>query len=86
MIVRTYENTVTGERHTEFLNVSDHEKYLVDHPEMKHVIGPLNVVDPVGIGVTKPDSAFLKHVIGRVKETTPGGSALEKRWHIPREW
>jgi hypothetical protein len=47
----------------------------------------MNVVDPVGIGVTKPPADFQKHVLGRIKEAVPGTSkkAIEKRWHIPKE-
>lgn len=47
----------------------------------------MNLVDPVGIGVTKPPSDFQKYVLGRVKETVPGANknTLEKRWHIPKE-
>lgn len=85
MIVKTYENTITGERHTEFLSNEDHENYLAEHPEMQYVIGVPNVVDPVGIGVTRPPTEFLKNVLGRIKETHPG-PAIERRWAIPREW
>lgn len=86
MIVRTYENIETGERHEEFLSIADHEQYEKDHPNEKYVIGPLNVVDPVGIGVKKPPTEFLKNVVGRVKESHPMGTAVEKRWNIPKEW
>lgn len=86
MIIRTYENVETKELHEEFLSIPDHDKYLEDHPEMRYVIGPANVVDPVGIGVKKPPTEFLKNVVGKVKEGHPLGGALEKRWHIPREW
>lgn len=47
----------------------------------------MNVVDPMGIGVSKPPSDFQKYVLGRIKEKVPGAekSVLEKRWHIPKE-
>ena len=47
----------------------------------------MNLVDPVGIGVTKPPVDFQKHVLGRIKEAVPGAnkSVIEKRWQIPKE-
>ena len=64
MIVRTYENIKTGEQHEEFLSIADHEQYVKDHPEEKYIIGKMNLVDPVGIGVKRPPTEFLKNVIG----------------------
>lgn len=47
----------------------------------------MNIVDPVGAGISKPPSDFQKYILGKVKEKAPGANkaALEKRWHIPRE-
>ena len=47
----------------------------------------MNIVDPVGAGISKPPSDFQKYILGNVKEKAPGANkaALEKRWHIPRE-
>lgn len=86
MIYRTYENIETGEQHQEFLKYSEHEQYALDHPELRQVIGAMNVVDPVGIGVTKPPTEFLKNVVGKIKHANPQTSALERRYSIPREW
>ena len=86
MIYKTYENIETGEQHDEFLKFSEHEEYLVAHPELRQVFGKMNVVDPTGIGVTRPPTEFLKNVIGKVKAANPNTTALEKRWNIPREW
>lgn len=47
----------------------------------------MNIIDPVGAGISKPPSDFQKYVLGRVREKAPGANkaALEKRWHIPKE-
>ena len=47
----------------------------------------MNVVDPVGIGVTKPPSDFQKYVLGKVA-AAPGAqsSAMDRRWGHKREW
>ena len=46
----------------------------------------MNLVDPVGIGVTKPPSDFQKYVLGKVAKVPGADKAkLEKRWHIPKE-
>lgn len=47
----------------------------------------MNIVDPAGIGVTKPPSDFQKYVLGRVRDTVPGANkaAIEKRYSIPKE-
>ena len=64
---------------------SELEKFLNHNPNMEQVFR-MNLVDPVGIGVSKPPVDFMKNVIGKVK-TVPGAdhSKLEKRWTIPRE-
>lgn len=47
----------------------------------------MNIVDPVGIGVTKPPSDFQKYVLGKVA-AAPGAqtSAIDRRWSRKREW
>lgn len=45
----------------------------------------MNIGDPIRMGVTKPDAAFQKYVLGRVKETNPLGGAVERRYTIPKE-
>ena len=49
-------------------------------PHTKHVIfAP-------GNKPYKPPSDFQKYVLGKVKATTPGASAVaNKRWNIPKE-
>jgi hypothetical protein len=61
-------------------------KFIVDNPHVNQVFR-MNIVDPVGAGITKPPSDFSKYVLGKVKATAPGvnKAAIEKRWQIPRE-
>lgn len=45
----------------------------------------MNIGDPIRLGVTRPDAAFQKYVLGKVKETNPLGGAVERRYTIPKE-
>jgi hypothetical protein len=75
----------TGEEYEMTLTYDELNQYLENHPEVNQTFR-MNLVDPVGIGVTKPPADFMKSVIGKVKQM-PGAHqpAIEKRWHIPRE-
>jgi hypothetical protein len=85
MPIYSFESKETGEQYDMSLTYNEMIKYLEDHPDINQVF-KMNLVDPVGIGVTKPPSDFQKYVIGKVKEV-PGAhtAAIEKRWHIPKE-
>jgi hypothetical protein len=85
MPVYSFVNKETGEEYETTLAYDELNHYLQDHPEVNQTFR-VNVVDPVGIGITKPPSDFMKNVIGKVKEI-PGAnkSAVEKRWAIPKE-
>lgn len=86
MPVYSFENPETGEQYDLTMSYDDLEQYLKDHPEV-HQTFRMNLVDPVGVGISKPPSDFMKNVIGRIKDNAPGASkeALEKRWSVPRE-
>lgn len=79
-----FKNKTTGEEFEDFMSISAKEKYLEENTDIDQMLTSLNIVDPVGIGVTRPPSDFSKYVLGRIKETAPG-PALEKRWSIQRE-
>ena len=82
-----FKNKETGEEHTDFMSISAMEQYLADNPHISPMLTQINIVDPTGIGVSKPPSDFSKHVLGKVAQM-PGSNkaAMEKRWSIPREW
>jgi hypothetical protein len=83
--VYSFSNKETGEEYEMTLTYDELNQYLQNHPEVNQTFR-MNLVDPVGIGVTKPPSDFMKNVIGKVKQA-PGAnqSAIEKRWTIPKE-
>lgn len=81
-----FENTKTGEQYSLSLSISEREKYLEDNPDVIQLLTTLNVVDPVGIGVTRPPSDFQKYVLGKVKDVAGAQkSQVEKRWQITKE-
>lgn len=59
--------------------------FISSNPHMEQDF-KINVVDPVGLGITKPPSDFSKYIVGKAKRA-PGAnkSQVEKRWHIPKE-
>jgi hypothetical protein len=75
----------TGEEYEMTLTYDELIQYLEEHPGVNQKFR-MNVVDPVGIGVTKPPSDFSKYILGKVKEV-PGAHnpAIEKRWQIFKE-
>lgn len=82
----TYRNKVTDEEITVQLTMKEHETYLDDKPDWVQMITSMNVVDPVGIGVSKPPQDFQRYVLGKVKAANPHSDAVaSKRWNIPRE-
>lgn len=85
MPVYTFENTETGEEYDLTLKYEEMLKYLEENPKVNQVFR-MNLVDPVGIGISKPPSDFSKYVLGKVKNM-PGAdnSTIEKRWSIPKE-
>jgi hypothetical protein len=67
------------------MSYDDLEQYLQNNTEVNQTFR-MNLVDPVGIGVTKPPVDFQKHVLGRIKSSVPNAEAVaNKRWDIPRE-
>ena len=82
----SYHNKNTGEEEDVSMSISEMEEFEKSNPNMERIYKPIAMVDPVGIGVTKPPADFQKYVLGKVKETAPGASAVaNKRWHIPKE-
>lgn len=86
MPVYSFHDTETEEEFELQMSYDELKQFLEDNPKVNQTFR-MNLVDPVGIGITKPPSDFQKYVLGRVKEAVPGAekSKLEKRWHIPRE-
>lgn len=85
-MIYSFEDTETQEEFEVEMPYEQLQPFLDANPNLNQIF-KMNIVDPVGIGVTKPPVDFQKHVLGRIKEAVPGAdkNKLEKRWHIPRE-
>lgn len=81
-----FRNVKTNEDFSEFMSIAARETYLEENPDIIQVLSMPAIVDPVGAGITRPPTEFLKNVIGKVKAHNPHSTALERRWNIPREW
>ena len=85
MPIYSFQNKQTGEEYELTMSYDDLEQYLQNNTEVNQTFR-MNLVDPVGIGVTKPPVDFQKHVLGRIKSSVPNAEAVaNKRWDIPRE-
>jgi hypothetical protein len=85
MPVYSFEDTETSEEFELTMSYEELKQFLEDNPKVNQTFR-MNLVDPVGIGVTKPPSDFQKYVLGKVAKVPGADKAkLEKRWHIPKE-
>jgi|GEM_PF-2183075 hypothetical protein len=82
----TFENIKTGEQFVEEMRMAELDEYLAKRPDIIQVLVVMNLVDPIGIGVTKPPADFQKGILGKIKEL-PGvdKSSIERRWQIAKE-
>ena len=85
-MIYSFEDQETGEEFELQMSYEELKEFLANNPQVNQTFR-MNIVDPVGAGISKPPSDFQKYVLGKVKEKAPGANkaALEKRWHIPRE-
>lgn len=85
MPVYSFEDKESGEEFELTMTYDELQDFLTNNPQLNQTFR-MNLVDPVGIGITKPPSDFSKYVLGKVA-TVPGAdrSKIEKRWHIPKE-
>lgn len=56
---------------TKVMKIAEREQYLKDNPDVEVVLTAPVLIDPVRLGVRKPDNGF-KEVLQRVHEKTPG--------------
>lgn len=83
----TFRDKATDEEFDIFLSMSELDRYIEENTHLQQVPTAPAIVDPVNIGVKKPPADFQKYVLGRIKEKTPGASAVaNKRWDIPKEF
>lgn len=81
----TYQSKETGETFDLSMSISEMIEYEKSNPQHERVYHSLNVVDPVGIGVSKPPSDFSKYVLGKVKASNPKTSIGNGRWGVSKE-
>lgn len=81
----TFHDKTNDLEYDAIMSYDDLESYLNNNPNI-HQIFRMNLVDPVGIGISKPPSDFQKYVLGKVKAANPHADAIaSKRWDIPKE-
>lgn len=84
-MIYTFEDKETQEQFELSMSYDELLSFLEENKNV-HQIFRMNIVDPVGIGVSKPPSDFQKYVLGKVKQV-PGAQSdvMEKRWQIAKE-
>lgn len=85
MPIYTFLDTKTNKEFTEMMSNQERIEYLKENPDVTQVLSTLHVGDPMSLGVRKPDAAFQKHVIGRIKDRVPGNNMSYSRYNIPKE-
>ena len=85
-MIYSFIDTVTEEEFEVEMTYEQLKAFLEFNPRFNQTFR-MNIVDPVGIGVTKPPSDFQKYVLGKVA-AAPGAqaSAVDRRWSRKREW
>lgn len=86
MPVYSFEDTETNEEFELQMSYDELKEFLASNPKVNQTFR-MNVVDPMGIGITKPPSDFQKYVLGKVANA-PGAqsNAINRRWGHKREW
>jgi hypothetical protein len=81
----TYHDTKKNEDATLSMSISEMERFEKNNPHMQRIYNIMNIVDPAGVGVSKPPTDFSKHVLGRIKANNPQSVIGSGRWSIPKE-
>lgn len=86
MPVYSFEDNETKEEFELTMTYDELQDFLKNNPQLNQTFR-MNLVDPMGIGISKPPSDFSKYVLGKVRDKVPGANkdAIEKRWQIPKE-
>jgi hypothetical protein len=84
-MIYTFEDKETLEQFELSMSYDELMLFLEENKQV-HQVFKMTLVDPVGIGVTRPPSDFQKYVLGKVKQM-PGANkdVIEKRWQITKE-
>lgn len=82
----SYRDNKTKKEITISMTIAEMEVYEKNNSHVERIYNVMNIVDPAGIGVSKPSNDFTKHVLGRIKAKNPHSVIGNGRWSIPREF
>lgn len=83
-MIYSFEDQETGDQFELEMTYEELKVFLENNTNLNQTFR-MNIGDPIRLGVTRPDAAFQKYVLGKVKETNPLGGAVERRYTIPKE-
>ena len=83
-MIYSFEDQETGEQFELEMTYDQLKVFLENNTNLNQTF-QMNIGDPIRLGITRPDTAFQKYVLGKVKETNPLGGAVERRYTIPKE-
>ena len=85
-MIYSFIDTETEEEFEVEMTYDQLQHFLKANPRFNQTFR-MNIVDPVGAGITKPPSDFQKYVLGKVA-AAPGAesNAINRRWGHKREW
>ena len=66
-----FRNKETGEVFERFMSIASREEYLKENQDVEPVLSAPPLMDPVTLGVRRPDQGF-KEVLQRIDKLTPG--------------
>lgn len=86
MGIYSFRNKETGEEVEMQFSIAEKEEFQKKNPHMEQLITKVNIVDPMGIGIMKPPSDFMKGVVGRMQKAIPGNTiGRYSRFKVPKE-
>jgi len=88
MPIYTLKNKITGELFEKNLSISSYEQYMKENSDIERYYSSVpSLADPIRLGIRKPDAAFEKHVIGRMKEKLKGQNHTldSKKFNVSKE-
>ena len=81
MFCNDFKNKDTDEVFEKFMSISSKEAYLKENPNIEAVLGMNALIDPVRLGIRKPDNGF-KEVLQRIDEKTAGSRLKDFSNHL----
>jgi hypothetical protein len=76
-----FRNKDTGEVFEKMMSISAKEEYLKENPNIEAMLGMNALIDPVRLGLRRPDQGF-KEVLQRIDEKTAGSRLKDFSNHL----